>query len=401
MRPLKALITVGIGIALSISSLLIYGCVKKVPGPSDLARVGVPLEGLSPEELQRFDTGKKAFQRIFFPEEGLGPLFNAEGCGVCHTQPVTGGSSAIAEVHASKFQPPDACDPLFQEGGPVIQQRATPLLRATGIEKEEIPPSATGQALRTSPPVFGLGLVDAIPEETILENEDPNDADGDGISGRANRFIDGRLGRFGRKAFIPTLFEFNAGAFTIEQSVTNPLQPVEETINGQPVPPETDPVPEPEIPLSEIEAVNDFVRFLAPPSQRDPASCSEEWCVKRGGKIFEKIGCASCHVPSMQTGPSDIPALNNQTVFLYSDLLVHDMGPDLADICLGLATPPEFRTEMLMGLRFRRQFLHDGSAKTVREAIEGHGGEAERSREAFEKLRERDKASLLQFLDTI
>lgn len=401
MRLLGILIAMGICISLIISGLFMYGCVKKPPETFPQFGVGGPLEGLSPDQLQRFNTGKKAFQRIFFPEEGLGPLFNAEGCGVCHTQPVTGGSSAIAEVHATKFQPPDICDPLFQEGGPVIQQRATPLLQRAGIEKEGIPPSATSQALRTSPPLFGLGLVDAIPEQTILAHEDPNDADGDGISGRANRFIDGRVARFGRKAFIPTLFEFNAGAFTIEQSVTNPLQPVEETINGRPVPPETDPVPEPEIPLSDIETVDDFVRFLAPPRQRDPASCSEKWCIRRGEKIFRKIGCASCHIPSMQTGPSDIPALNNQTVFLYSDLLVHDMGPDLADICLGLATPPEFRTEMLMGLRLRGRFLHDGSATTVREAIERHGGEAGRSREAFEKLREREKASLLQFLGTI
>ena len=389
---------VRVSLVLSLCILLLSGCAKK---PPQQANLGDPLLSLSPEQRERFEKGKKAFQRTFSPEEGLGPLFNANACGECHEDPVAGGAGDELEVHATRFVAPNSCDPLFQEGGPVIQQRATPLLQAKGIEKEQIPPSASGQALRTTPPVFGFGLVDAIPDQTILANEDPNDADRDGISGRANRFIDGRLGRFGRKAFIPALFEFNAGAFPIEQGITTPLQPAEETINGQPVPPDTDPAPEPEVPLSEIEAVTDFVRFLAPPPRKFVQGDSEKALVRRGEKTFKKLGCARCHLPSMRTGPSDIPALNHQTVFLYSDLLLHDMGPGLADICLGLATPSEFRTELLMGLRFRQQFLHDGSAKTVREAIERHGGEADAARKAFEKLNEKRKEALLKFLGTI
>ncbi|MFQ5847211.1 MAG: di-heme oxidoredictase family protein [Candidatus Methylomirabilales bacterium] len=283
----------------------------------------------------------------------------------------------------------------------MIQQRATPLLEARGIGKEQIPVSATSRALRTTPPLFGFGLVNGIPEESILAHADPDDTNRDGIAGRANRFIDGRLGRFGRKAFIPTLFEFNAGAFPIEQGMTTPLQPVEETINGQPVPPETDPIPEPEVPLSEIEAVTNFTRFLAPPPRARVEDAAEKAMVKRGEGVFKTIGCAACHIPSLQTGPSNIPALNRQTVFLYSDLLLHDMGPGLADICLGLATPAEFRTELLMGLRFRRQFLHDGSARTVREAIERHSGEGDASRRAFEHLKQEERKALLRFLDTI
>lgn len=395
MRLLRILITMGICIPLIISGLFMYGCMKKPPG------IGEPLSGLSPDQLQQFQAGKDAFDRVFVPETGLGPLFNSNSCGECHEAPVAGGSGDEVEVHATRFVPPDFCDPLFQEGGPVIQQEATPLLQAKGIEKEEIPPSATGQGLRTTPPLFGFGLVDGIPEKTILKHEDPNDKNKDGISGRANRFIDGRLGRFGRKAFIPTLFEFNAGAFPIEQGITTPLQPVEETINGKPVPPDTDPVPEPEIPLSEIEAVTDFTRFLAQPPRKDIPGFSEKVHICRGRKTFKKIGCAKCHIPSMKTGDSDIPALKNRKVFLYSDLLLHDMGPELADICLGLATPSEFRTEMLMGLRFREQFLHDGRAKTVEEAVVSHGGEAESSREAFKKLKQKDREALLKFLDTI
>ncbi|RMD95790.1 MAG: hypothetical protein D6814_12685 [Calditrichaeota bacterium] len=374
--------------------VFLLGC---PPKPPDQIKPGDPLPGLSESEMQQFENGRKVFERVFVPADGLGPLFNGEGCASCHAQPVPGGSSAIIEVHASRFIAPDNCDPLFQEGGPVIQQHATPLLQNEGVEKEEIPPSASGEARRSSPPLFGFGLIDAIPEDSLLANADPEDADGDGISGRANRFLDGRLGRFGRKAFLPTLFEFNAGAFPIEQGVTTPFQPVEETLNGTPIPPQTDPVPEPEVSVEEINAVTAFVRFLAPPS-RAPESSYE---IKKGGELFDKIGCAKCHIPSMKSGPNDSPALDRKEVFLYSDLLLHDMGPELKDICLGLASPSEFRTETLLGLRFRKQFLHDGSATTVREAIERHGGEAEASTMAFKNLTSGEQEALLKFLDTL
>ncbi|MFQ5776657.1 MAG: di-heme oxidoredictase family protein [Terriglobia bacterium] len=283
----------------------------------------------------------------------------------------------------------------------MIQQRATPLLQAQGIEREEVPLSATGAGFRTSPPLFGLGLVEAVPAATILANEDPEDSDGDGISGRANRFLDGRLGRFGRKAFLGNLFDFTADAYLAEQSITSPVLLSEETINGQPIPPGTDPAPDPEIPLSDVEAVTDFVRFLAPPARRTARDAAEAAAVFQGEQLFRQIGCARCHIPSMRTGPSVIPALSNKTVFLYSDLLLHDMGADLADICLGSASPAEFRTEMLMGLRFRNHFLHDRRVFTVRESIELHGGEASASRLVFEGLSEVDQAALLSFLDTL
>ena len=187
-------------------ALLLWGC--KTPNQPAL---GEPLADLTPDQKAQFLAGKKAFQRAFEPKDGLGPLFNANSCGECHEDPVLGGSGDEVEVHATRFGAPNACDPLFHEGGPVIQQDATPLLRALGIEKEQIPPSATAQARRSSPPLFGFGLVDGIPESTILSHEDPHDANGDGIFGRANRTIDGRVGRFGRKAAVANLLEFNAG----------------------------------------------------------------------------------------------------------------------------------------------------------------------------------------------
>jgi CxxC motif-containing protein (DUF1111 family) len=305
------------------------------------------------------------------------------------------------EVHATRFVAPDSCDPLFHQGVPVIQQDATPLLRALGILKEQIPTDATAQAHRSTPPLFGFGLVDAIPEATLLAYEDPNDANRDGISGRANRAIDGRVGRFGRKAAVAKLFDFNAGAFLQEQGVTTPLSPVEETINGKPVPPGTDPAPDPEITVEEIEKVTAFIRFLAPPPQQGPKNHYDRDLANRGGKLFVRLNCAACHIPKLKTGPSAIKALDRKAVALYSDLLVHDMGPELADICLEQAHPSDFRTEMLMGLRFREHFLHDGSAKTVQEAIERHGGEARQSRDKFKALSDADKTAMLKFLETI
>jgi CxxC motif-containing protein (DUF1111 family) len=387
-----------ISILLSCGIVVFFSCLHKPPTPP---QIGEPLADLTQAQLAQLEQGKKVFQRVFTPQDGLGPLFNGNSCAECHEAPVVGGAGDEVEVHATRFIAPQTCDPLFQEGGPVIQQEATPLLQAHGIQKEAIPPSATGPARRSSPPVFGFGLIDAIPEQTILAYEDPNDADHDGIAGRANRTIDGRVGRFGRKAAVASLFDFNAGAFPQEMGITTPLSPVEETINGQPVPPDTDPTPDPEISLADIQHVTTFVRFLSPPPRKLPKDHEEAAQVERGEKLFAELRCARCHVPEMRTGPSTIAALDRKTVALYSDLLLHDMGPSLADICLGQAKPSEFRTELLMGLRFREKFLHDGSATTVRQAIERHDGEAKQAREAFHALSEKEKAVLLLFLGTL
>src|SRR5438445_521713 len=377
-------------------ALLLWGC--KTPKQPAL---GEPLADLTPEQRAQFLEGKKVFQRVFEPKDGLGPLFNGNSCAECHETPVVGGVGDEVEVHATRFVAPNSCDPLFQEGGPVIQQNATPLLRAKGIEKEQIPASATAQARRTTPPLFGFGLVDAIPEATLLAHADPHDSNGDGIYGRVNRAIDGRVGRFGRKAAVATLMDFNAGAFPQEMGLTTPLSPVEETINGKPVPPETDPAPDPEISIEDIEKVTRFTRFLAPPPRQIFTNYDDQHLAARGNKLFTVLACAVCHVPTMKTAPSAIKSLDRKKVALYSDLLMHAMGAELADICLGQAQPSDFRTEMLMGLRFREKFLHDGSAKTVQEAIERHDGEARRSRDKFKGLSERDKKALLKFLETI
>ncbi len=138
------------------------------------------------------------------------------------------------------------------------------------------------------------------------------------------------------------------------------------------------------------------MRLLAPPA---PLKQSGE--ARRGSDVFARVGCPSCHVPTLRTGDNPIRALSHKEVAAYTDLLLHDMGPDLADICLGLATPSEFRTEPLMGLRHATQFLHDGRAKTPEQAVELHGGEGTRSRDLFKALPAADRAALVAFLKTL
>ncbi|MGH7700555.1 MAG: di-heme oxidoredictase family protein [Gemmatimonadales bacterium] len=363
-------------------------------------RPGDPIAGLSAADRERFTRGRAVFDSVFTPATGVGPLFNSTACGECHEDPAAGGAGDEVEIHASAFHtdgPVPFCDPLVAKGGPVFQQLSTPALReALGRDGEPVPAEATGRARRTSVDIFGFGLLDAVPDSVILALSDPDDRDGDGISGRVNRFVDGRLGRFGRKAFVPTLRDFNAGAFPIEQGVTNPAAPNEQLPGGNPLPAGTDPVPEPELGQDETDLTDFFVRFLAPPAARRASRDAQA-----GRELFARIGCDACHVPSLRTGRDAPRPLQNRDVYAYTNLLLHDMGPDLADICLGLATPAEFRTEPLMGLRLMTQFLHDGRATTLDQAIEFHGGEAAGARDRFRALSQRDRETLLAFLRTL
>jgi len=363
-------------------------------------RLGDPLRGLSAAERAQFDTGLAIFDSTFTPQVGLGPLFNASGCGECHEDPVTGANGDEVEHHAAVFDPERTgamCDLLADQGGPVFQDSVTPALHtALGIDREPRPPVATVVAERSTPDVFGFGLLDAVPDSVILSNADPDDTNHDGISGRPNRFFDGRLGRFGRKALVPALRDFNDGAFQIEIGITNPSVPEEGTVGGDSLPAGTDPAAEPEIGARALVLTDAYVRLLAPPA---PLKQSGE--AHRGSDIFARVGCTGCHVPTLRTGDNPIPALSHKEVAAYTDLLLHDMGPDLADICFGLATPSEFRTEPLMGLRHATQFLHDGRAKTPEQAVELHGGEGARARDLFKALPAADRAALLAFLKTL
>jgi CxxC motif-containing protein (DUF1111 family) len=377
-----------------VATIVLVPACAEPPAPVELDD---PLPGLTPVELARFEEGEAIFEGTFTPEQGLGPLFNAEGCAACHNDPVDGGNGAVRELHASGRGAEGTCDLLFDQGGPVVQQRATPaLVAATGLTSEPLPPGTTATGLRSTPDVFGFGLLDAVPDATIRALADPDDRDGDGISGRVNATRDGRVGRFGRKAAVSSLLDFNEGAFLLEIGLTTSRQPFENSLAGAPLPAGVDPVPEPEVAVETVALTSDYVRFLAPPAP-GPQGAREA----HGERVFARIGCAACHVPALVTGPHAVAALSRKVVHAYSDLLLHDMGPELADTCAGEAEPSEFRTEPLMGLRHVRAFLHDGRATSVEAAIEAHGGEGTGARTAFRELGPEDHQALLAFLASL
>ena len=361
----------------------------------ETGQAGRPGARLTKDQRSSFDRGQVVFDSTFTPGTGLGPLFNADACGECHEDPVRGGVGDEVELHAAAFHPP-LCDPLAAEGGFVFQLKSTPALKvALGIDSEPVPPNAA-RALRTTPVLFGRGLLDLVPDSVILSYADPDDRNSDGISGRPNHFVDGRPGRFGRKAFVPRLDEFNDGAFSAEQGITSPAVLTEETIGGKPIPAGVDPVPEPEIGQEALDQTNDFVRLLGAPT---PLKASKD--AKRGRKIFADIGCVGCHIPTLRTGDSPIAALRHKEVAGYTDLLLHDMGPELADMCLGEATPAEFRTEPLIGVRLKPNFLHDGRDTTLEQAVQSHDGEAAGARDRFLGLAPAERVALIAFLKTL
>jgi CxxC motif-containing protein (DUF1111 family) len=249
--------------------------------------------------------------------------------------------------------------------------------------------------------LFGLGLVEAIPEEAIQRRADPDDSDGDGISGRVHRLPDGRLGRLTRKADVATILEFVQRAMISDLGLTTPGHPREETLNGSPLPPEADPVPDPEIDGEIPAALADFIRFLAPPAPEEPANAATRDTIRSGSRLFHEVGCASCHVPTLQTGPNEVSALSEKTVPLYSDLLLHDLGPDYRGVCAGDASPTEFRTARLMGLRHREPYALRSMFPGLEQTILAHRGEAEEARDAFERLSPEESSLLLRFLRSL
>ncbi len=355
--------------------------------------LGSPLPLLTASQQHGFRQGSALFQTSFTPATGLGPLFNASSCAECHEAPVVGGVGDEVETHATAYHD-GVCDDLGRIGGPVIQDSTTPALYAVlGLDKEPVPPEATAVGRRTTPSLLGFGLLDAVPESVLEAMADPDDRNGDGISGRPNRLPDGRLGRFGRKAQIATLHEFTSGAFINEMGITSPSEPREQTIRDAPLPPGVDPAPDPELGQAGIDATDAFVKLLAPP----PPTLSS-FTELQGRHLFANVGCTGCHVPLLHTGPNPVRALSNTTVSAYTDLLLHDMGPELADICLGQATPAEFRTEPLMGVQFKEVFLHDGRASSIEAAIQLHAGEAAGARDRFLGLSSQERAALLRFV---
>jgi CxxC motif-containing protein (DUF1111 family) len=284
---------------------------------------------------------------------------------------------------------PGGFDPLTELGGPVLQSEG---IRTPDCSfPTEGMPRGVNARRRQAVPLYGIGLIESVPEEAILANADPDDADGDGVSGRPNR-IAGRVGRFGWKADEPTLERFVAKALQQEIGITTPLRPTEEEGLRKV---DCDPAADPEDDGTHLRRLVDFLRLLAPLEEK-PRKESDA----RGAELFASAGCASCHVAELPVVGSDLPARDRAR--LYSDLLLHDMGSPLADgIEVAEAEGGEFRTAPLWGVRESAPYLHDGRAPTLETAIGLHNGEAAGARDRFLALPGEDRAALLGFLATL
>jgi CxxC motif-containing protein (DUF1111 family) len=384
---------------------LLAGCGEGAPPWPDpewtTFELGGPLPGLTAAERARWEEGYRQFTRIWTEAEGLGPAFNENSCNACHSDPVVGGSMTEADLHATALVH-GTCDYLLEEGGGNLRRQMTDAGEAYyGTYKEPVPPESGEIGQHLPALLFGRGMMASIPEEAIFALEDPEDADGDGISGRAGRYPDGTLARFFRKAELATLQEIAAKGLRRQMGITTPDNPVEHPIMGAPVPAELDPIPDPEVGPEIALAMTDYLLFLAPPATIVPSTEEGRVEVARGREAFGEIGCTGCHTPVLFTGPNEVEALNNKPVWLWSDLLLHDMGPELADNCGRDAAPSEIRTEPLMGMRLKVQLMHMGRVFNVRRAIELHGGEGAISRNLFFALPVADQVAIEHFLRTL
>lgn len=365
--------------------------------------LGESLHGLSGSDQVAFQDGLNAFVSKEEKEDGLGPVFNGESCSQCHTRGAAGGAgidlqltrvTRIGGIRNGKYSD------LEDLGGPVIQARSLREFEASyPIGPEVVPAGAQFVSHRITTPLFGAGLIEAIPESTILARTRLKLPDG--VAGIANMELNPEtqkmeVGRFGWKCQHSSLSVFAADAYLNEMGITTPLFPHENLPQGLAIPAGADVAADPED-SEDVTKFTTFMRFLAP-----PVRASLSTAAKHGELLFSSMGCANCHVPSMNTGPNANPALNNRAVNLYSDLLVHHMGSQLADgIVQGLATGDMFRTAPLWGLSKRAFFLHDGRATSFEAATLNHGGEAEKAKQRFIAAKASDRNDLIEFLSDL
>ena len=410
-------------------------------GPSG---AGGPIAGLSDSEGKFFEAGLGDFAEADGTNEGLGPRMNLDSCSGCHLQPEVGGTSPFENpqvAFANKMNATNSVPSFITARGPVREARfvrnpdGTPdggvhaLFTITG--RDDAPGCMLGQPafeqelanhnviFRIPTPTFGAGLIEEIPDSAIAANRVASASTKRlfGISGRVNRNgNDGTITRFGWKAQNKSLLLFSGEAYNVEMGITNELFQTERdetptcqfTTGPNTVTNTTGATPQETI--SAIEKFTFFMRFLAPPAP-SPDTPGGAASVARGKTLFSQIGCALCHTPTLYTGNSTVAALGNQTVNLFSDLLLHDMGIGLADgVSQGRAGPREFRSAPLWGLGKRVFFLHDGRTSNLIEAIEAHqsgnvffgtASEANVVISIYNGLFESQKQDLLNFLRSL
>jgi CxxC motif-containing protein (DUF1111 family) len=374
--------------------------------------------------------------------DGLGPLFSSHSCSGCHLRDGRGRppagpdeltTSMIVKLARADGDSNLGPDPIY---GSQLSERALQGLRPEGrlaVHWEEVP-SPTGSSVRLrkpsdeivelgygplapetrfspriAPAVFGSGLLEAVPDSLLVAAEDPDDSNQDGISGRVHWVIDPesgtrKSGRFGWKATQSSVAGQVTMALNGDMGITTALRPEVELTSAEAKARARPNGGTPELEGESLDALLTYCRLLAVPARRDV----ENPAVMRGASVFQEIGCTSCHAPELTIAAGAHPALTGEPIHPYTDLLLHDLGPELADrMPEGDAKPSEWRTPPLWGLGLdervggHRFLLHDGRARTLDEAILWHGGEASRSRDAFSRLATPAHDDLLAFLESL
>jgi CxxC motif-containing protein (DUF1111 family) len=393
-----------ISIFVALLFLFVLGCKKIMPPePNDSELLDGPVEGLTAQEKRQFLNGDVAFNDdVFTPKNGLGPIFVANSCGSCHAGDGKGHPFAIL----TRFGQTDSTGNQYvHAGGPQLQNRAIP-----GYLPESLP-DGVGFSKILAPANTGLGFLDAVSDAAILLQADPSDADGDGISGVPNWIhvpeycqlrpgtilSKGRyIGRYGKKAGAYDLLQQTANAYNQDMGINSSFEPYD-TYSKLEV--------DPEVSNTTIYDVVFYLKTLKAPIQRNQGN--EE--VQAGIQVFRAIGCNKCHTEEYRTGDYAIAALANKVIRPYTDFLLHDMGPGLDDhYTEGNAKTAEWKTPTLWGLGLSKNsqggsyfLLHDGRARSIEEAILMHGGEGQKSKDAFGSLTDAEKARLLKFLESL
>ncbi|MFN3401723.1 MAG: di-heme oxidoredictase family protein [Ferrovibrio sp.] len=476
MHPTRSARSKSFAIA-ALASLMLAGAVQadtsgQLAGSAtvrrfDTAAFSQPSANMALERQLDFRVGDGIFRKLWVPSpsstkssDGLGPLLNARGCQSCHLRDGRGRPPAVSEAATSMVLrlsiPPQtdadrqalatymravtpeptyggqlqnfSVNGLLAEGRMTIAYTEHPVTLADGeivrlrkprygVTELNYGPMHRQTMLspRVAPPMIGLGLLEMIPEEALLANADPEDADGDGIAGKPNHVrspAEGRamIGRFGWKAGMPTVADQVADAFATDLGLSTHLVPAS---HGDCTPAQKaclalptgdDPREKIEVPRKMFDLVVFYARNLAVPAQRNP----NDPAVQRGKALFASAGCSSCHVPSFVTGSDPArPEQSAQHIFPYTDLLLHDMGEGLADERPeGEANGRQWRTAPLWGIGLTRTvsghelMLHDGRARGVLEAILWHGGEAEAARARVQRMSRAERADLLAFIQS-
>lgn len=383
--------------------IAIVSCEKVLPPePKDNEVLDGPMDGLTSAQLSQFLKGDAAFSETFTTETGLGSIFVATSCISCHA----GDGKGHPFTTLTRFGQTDSTGNQFLSlGGPQLQNRAIP-----GFLPEQIPSGATFSKF-TPPAVTGLGFLAFVTDADILSMADPNDMDGDGISGVPNWIYmpsyiiphqnaitqKGKyIGRFGKKAAAYNLLHQTVNAYNEDIGITSLYSPID-TYTGLEI--------DPEVSTKTLNDVVLYLQTLKAPVQRNQNDAE----VIQGKNIFSQIKCASCHIPTLKTGYSPIEALSYKDFHPYTDLLLHDMGSGLDDSYTeGNAKTSEWRTPPLWGLGLSPNsqggqyfLMHDGRARSIEEAILLHGDEATNSKTLYQNLSQQEKNALLKFLKSL